>query len=35
VSKTTDPITDDVPLAEQTNMIFKGTAVTRGSGAGR
>jgi Ca2+-transporting ATPase len=34
VSKTTDPIADDVPLAEQTNMVFKGTAVTRGSGAG-
>ncbi|MGF1498401.1 MAG: cation-translocating P-type ATPase [Elainellaceae cyanobacterium] len=35
VTKTTDPIDqngDEVPLADQKNMIFKGTAITRGSG---
>ena len=34
VSKTVEPISADLPLAEQTNMLFKGTAVTRGSGEG-
>lgn len=32
VSKHTDPIGADAPLAERKNMIYKGTAVTRGSG---
>jgi len=34
VAKTVEPLDRDSPLAEQTNMAFKGTAVTRGSGAG-
>lgn len=34
VNKHTDPISEDVPLAEQANMVFKGTAITRGSGKG-
>ncbi len=34
VGKQIDPLEDDVPLAERTNMLFKGTAVTRGSGEG-
>lgn len=33
-SKNTDPVEPDQPLAEQTNRIFKGTAITRGSGEG-
>jgi Ca2+-transporting ATPase len=32
VNKRTDPVEKDVPLAERTGMLFKGTAVTRGSG---
>jgi Ca2+-transporting ATPase len=32
VGKTTDPIEEDTPLAERGNMVYKGTAVTRGSG---
>ena len=34
VSKTIDPIEPDLPLAEQSNRLFKGTAITRGSGEG-
>jgi Ca2+-transporting ATPase len=34
VSKTTDPLEPDLPLAEQKNLLFKGTAITRGSGEG-
>jgi Ca2+-transporting ATPase len=34
VGKQTDPLEEDVPLAERDNMLFKGTAVTRGSGKG-
>jgi P-type Ca2+ transporter type 2C len=34
VSKQSESIEGEVPLAEQRNMVFKGTAVTRGSGAG-
>ncbi len=34
VSKGTDPLEEETPLAERTNMAFKGTAVTRGSGEG-
>lgn len=34
VSKTVDPLAADLPLAERTNMLFKGTAITRGSGEG-
>ena len=34
VSKQVEPLGDDVPLAERTNMLFKGTSVTRGSGEG-
>lgn len=34
VSKSTDPLDEDKPVAERTNMAFKGTAVTRGSGEG-
>jgi P-type Ca2+ transporter type 2C len=34
VSKTTDTLEADLPLAERTNMLFKGTAITRGSGEG-
>ena len=34
VSKNTEPVEADLPLAEQSNRLFKGTAVTRGSGEG-
>ncbi|MBE9167765.1 cation-transporting P-type ATPase [Pleurocapsales cyanobacterium LEGE 06147] len=34
VSKTTEPLEGDLPLAEKKNMLFKGTALTRGSGEG-
>jgi len=34
VSKQCERIAEDVVLAERTNMLFKGTAVTRGSGEG-
>ncbi|WP_017296938.1 cation-translocating P-type ATPase [Nodosilinea nodulosa] len=33
-SKTTQPGAPDLPLAEQTNRVFKGTAITRGSAEG-
>ncbi|MFO7814052.1 MAG: HAD-IC family P-type ATPase, partial [Pelovirga sp.] len=32
--KTIDPLDQSTPLAERANMLFKGTAVTSGSGAG-
>jgi len=32
VGKTSEKIDEDAPLAERSNMLFKGTAVTRGSG---
>lgn len=32
VDKTTDAVADDAPLAERSCMLYKGTAVTRGSG---
>lgn len=35
VSKTTEQLEADLPLAERKNMLFKGTAVTRGQGRGR
>lgn len=31
VSKQVEPVEDDVPLTERSNMIFMGTAITRGS----
>ncbi|HDS02016.1 MAG TPA: cation-transporting P-type ATPase [candidate division Zixibacteria bacterium] len=34
VSKQVEALDQDVPLAERSNMLFKGTAVTRGSGEG-
>jgi Ca2+-transporting ATPase len=34
VSKKVEELEGDVPLAERKNMLFKGTAVTRGSGEG-
>jgi len=34
VTKTTEKVEADAPLAERTSMAFKGTAVTGGSGAG-
>jgi Ca2+-transporting ATPase len=34
VSKTTKPLDEAVALADRKNMLFKGTAITRGSGAG-
>jgi P-type Ca2+ transporter type 2C len=34
VTKTTEAVEADAPLAERTSMAFKGTAVTGGSGAG-
>ena len=34
VSKQTDSVQADTPLAERASMLFKGTAVTRGSGKG-
>lgn len=32
VSKKVEPLDEETPLAERVNMLFKGTAVTRGSG---
>ena len=34
VSKSIDAVPDDAPLAERTCMLYKGTALTRGSGLG-
>ncbi len=34
VSKEVEPLEENVPLAERANMLFKGTAVTRGTGEG-
>ena len=34
VGKTLKPLESDIPLAERTNMLYKGTALTRGSGSG-
>lgn len=34
VDKSTDVLSGDVPLAERSNMVFKGTAMTHGSGKG-
>ncbi|MBD3414826.1 MAG: HAD-IC family P-type ATPase [Candidatus Aminicenantes bacterium] len=34
VSKTVEPVSKEATLAERPNMLFKGTAVTRGSGEG-
>jgi len=34
VDKHTDTLDEDTPLAERSNMLFKGTSVTRGSGIG-
>ncbi|RZM78717.1 cation-translocating P-type ATPase [Leptolyngbya iicbica] len=34
VSKDTTPVEPDLSLAEQTNRLFKGTAITRGAGEG-
>ncbi|ACK70364.1 ATPase, P-type (transporting), HAD superfamily, subfamily IC [Gloeothece citriformis PCC 7424] len=34
VTKTTEPIEGDLPLAERKNMVFKGTAITSGTGEG-
>jgi Ca2+-transporting ATPase len=34
VGKQTEPVAKDTPLAERGSMLFKGTAVTRGSGKG-
>lgn len=34
VSKTREALTGDLELAERRNMVFKGTAITRGSGEG-
>ena len=34
VGKRTDPLDEKTELAERTNILFKGTAITRGSGAG-
>jgi Ca2+-transporting ATPase len=34
VSKTVDTLSEDLSLAERTNMVYKGTAITRGSGEG-
>jgi len=34
VSKATGPLEPETPLAERANMLFKGTAVTRGAGEG-
>jgi P-type Ca2+ transporter type 2C len=34
VRKQADPLAEDAPLAERNNMLFKGTAVTEGSGLG-
>lgn len=34
VSKTIETLGEDLPLAEKKNMVFKGTAITRGTGEG-
>ncbi|MFW6193624.1 MAG: cation-translocating P-type ATPase, partial [Gemmatimonadota bacterium] len=34
VEKSPEPVPEDVPLAERTSMLYKGTAITRGSGVG-
>jgi Ca2+-transporting ATPase len=34
VSKQLEALADETPLAERANMVFKGTAITRGSGEG-
>jgi Ca2+-transporting ATPase len=34
VAKSTDPVPEEAVLTERSSMLFKGTAVTRGSGAG-
>ncbi len=34
VGKHTEPVADDTPLAERSSMMYRGTAVTRGSGEG-
>jgi P-type Ca2+ transporter type 2C len=34
VSKQVEPLSEDAPLAERANMVFKGTAITRGTGEG-
>ncbi|MFO8089611.1 MAG: cation-transporting P-type ATPase [Desulfatiglandaceae bacterium] len=34
IGKRTDPLDEESELAERTNMLFKGTAITRGSGVG-
>ncbi|MFO8034545.1 MAG: cation-transporting P-type ATPase [Candidatus Bipolaricaulota bacterium] len=34
VAKSVEPVDEDAPIAERTSMLFKGTAVTRGSGEG-
>jgi len=34
VGKRVEPVTPDTPLAERSSMLYKGTAVTRGSGLG-
>jgi len=34
VDKSTEPASKEAPLAERTSMLYKGTAVTRGSGEG-
>ncbi|WP_197431190.1 hypothetical protein [Halorubrum sp. CBA1125] len=31
VGKTSEPLNDDVPLAERENMLYKGTYLTRGT----
>ncbi len=34
VRKSTEAVEDDIPLAERTSMLYKGTAITEGSGEG-
>lgn len=34
VDKQAEPVAEDTPLAERHNMVFKGTAITRGQGEG-
>lgn len=34
MSKTIEPLEEDIPLAERENILYKGTALTRGSGEG-
>lgn len=34
VDKQTDVLSDEIPLAERSNMLYKGTAITRGSAKG-